>query len=322
MSIDNPIATGGIRANKTRQNTAHQATDSLRVPSVPLALGDKNVGSLFMVGNDLYLGTGTRSTKIAAGSPITGAIRLSDYDGDTYVQVDNGLNNNKVILAAPGAAPNAITINATNAAGGIDIDAGATSGGITMDAGGSIALTAGLAGNGIVLSCTNASGNINILSGLSGSILLNTILGDCNVLASSGNITLDAGKQTFISGCTLGYGTISSATTVTAFDSGKLHEVTAGAGYTITLPAPSFGTWFRFMLVGNGALVNITSTGANIYGTVHVNSPTTALSAAGVTKVNFAGVAALGSHIELFGTTSKYLLRAASFTAAGITLTP
>ncbi len=447
----------GVRANKTRRDTAHYGTHSSIVPSLPLAKANVNGGSLFVVDNDLYLGTGTRATKIASASP-TGIIRFEDSDGDTYVQVDNGSDNDKIVLTAIAAAVDAVQVNALTTGGGIDINGG--TGGITVDSAGSLSLDSTAASNltvtgaaldltlssvggsvvvtategavdavqvnaltagggidinagtgGITIDATGASNftvtgaanltasstlgsviltsnkaavdavQVNALPGGAGGIDINagtggitvdatgtsnfTVTGAANLTASStlgsviltsgkaavdsvkidglslsagggvtiqsgtgnttltstGNIALTPTLQTNIQGATFKAGAISVGVTLGVSDSGSLFEITAGAGYTITLPAPTAGLWFRFILITPGAGdVIISSSGANIYGTTEIANVTTNQSA--LTTIRFKAAATAGSHMEFFGaSTTKYMLRAITATAAGFTVT-
>ena len=379
----------GVRANKTRRDTAHYGTHSSIVPSLPLAKANVNGGSLFVVDNDLYLGTGTRATKIASASP-TGIIRFEDSDGDTYVQVDNGSDNDKIVLTAIAAAVDAVQVNALTAGGGIDINAG--TGGITIDATGASNFTVTGAANltasstlGSVILTSNKAAvdavQVNALPGGAGGIDINagtggitvdatgtsnfTVTGAANLTASStlgsviltsgkaavdsvkidglslsagggvtiqsgtgnttltstGNIALTPTLQTNIQGATFKAGAISVGVTLGVSDSGSLFEITAGAGYTITLPAPTAGLWFRFILITPGAGdVIISSSGANIYGTTEIANVTTNQSA--LTTIRFKAAATAGSHMEFFGaSTTKYMLRAITATAAGFTVT-
>ncbi len=158
------VLVSGFRTNKTQRDTVQKSTQSLTVPNIPTALGNKSVGSLFMSNNNLYLSTGTRSTKIASASP-TGIIRFEDSDGDTYVQVDDGSDDNKILLVSTSAGPNAIRFLAS--AGGVDIDSG--TGGFSADTSGQLILRSNQSAvNAIRLQAQTGAGGIDIDSGTNG----------------------------------------------------------------------------------------------------------------------------------------------------------
>lgn len=123
---------------------------SLNLPVVDLADADLDNGSLFVSGNGLYLGTGSSATKIATAS-ASGVIRLEDADGDTYVQVDNGSDNDRIVLKTPATGSlfgtigsSGVSLSTTGlmalstdstSASAISLQISGSSGGVTMNTG-------------------------------------------------------------------------------------------------------------------------------------------------------------------------------------------
>nr|QBK86839.1 MAG: hypothetical protein LCMAC103_01770 [Marseillevirus LCMAC103] len=123
-----------------------------------------------------------------------GEVCLVDADGDTSVCVDDGKDNDTIVLTTPAAggyaatigtagmdvdttgqvnldssqaAATAIVLNASNAAGGIDVDAG--TGGVDVDTTGQVNLTSSqAAANAIVLNASNAAGGMDVDTGTGG----------------------------------------------------------------------------------------------------------------------------------------------------------
>lgn len=264
--------------------------------------------------------TGTRTLTDAAGSPASGALTIST--GGTDVSFAAG--------GATGGASGNIAIST----GPTEVTLGANTGGPTgaiLIASGGAAATAGTSGNsgGVAL----ASGSS--VNGTSGGVALTT----GNVTGGTGNsgsITLTPGTSAGgLQGLVVATGlrtvgvtatAIVGATTLVQADSNGVFTVSQAAAYDIDLPSPTSGAGLRFLfqLVSPGANnVTITVAGgaATFEGTI-INDTTSVIPATGATLTFATGASVLGDNIEIISTsTSKYLVRAVTSAAGGITIT-
>ena len=118
---------------------------------------------------------------------------------------------------------------------------------------------------------------------------------------------------------------ITTTRAMTLADAGGVFTVAQSSAYDIDLPSPTTGEGCRYIFqwVSPGAFnVTITVAGAaaTFEGTI-VNDVTSVIPATGSTLTFASGAAALGDNIEIISTsTSKYLVRAVTSAAGGITI--
>ena len=183
------------------------------------------------------------STAISGNSNIT---HKGAAGSDLLLQATAG----SVQLTAAESAADAIRINASGAAGGIDIDA--LTGGVAIDTTGAVSIDAAAASN------------------------LTTSSGDLTIQATTGDITLTSDATAASTQCvTINNGLkivplvqtpISAARTLYASDSGGTYGV-SGAGYVITLPAVAAGLVYRFVITtATTGATTFRATGAHSYG--------------------------------------------------------
>ena len=200
------------------------------------------------------------------------------------------------------AAANAIRINASNAAGGIDVDAG--TGGVDVDSTGAIDLNSSAAGGG----------DVNLTaSNIAGAILLT---------AGTGGIIFSTTGRTQLDGATFQSAAIAGVTVVASAQSGTWFTVAQTSAYAITLPTPpTAGLYYKFAVITAGAFnVTISNGSAHLFGTI-VNDVTSVLPATGTTLTFATGAAAVGDSIEIYGLdATHYFVRAVTSAAGGITI--
>lgn len=113
---------------------------------------------------------------------------------------------------------------------------------------------------------------------------------------------------------------LSSATTLTAAQSGSIVALTGSIGFAVTLPAPAAGLNYLFVvqdLFGTTDWV-ITSASANMYGTVMELSTVQAV--AGATTINLELAAdTVGDWIEVYSDGTNWYVRGAMAQAASVT---
>ena len=119
--------------------------------------------------------------------------------------------------------------------------------------------------------------------------------------------------------------TIDANKTLTADDSGKVFMVGhATVPFAITLPAPTTaGLIFKFIYINDATAVTITSTAANIFGVLSVESATNRIACASKLSVLFAADALIGDSLEFISNGVNYYVtglgaNSASFTTATI----
>lgn len=118
-----------------------------------------------------------------------------------------------------------------------------------------------------------------------------------------------------------GVSTISAATTVTAADSGKTYYLSAAAGAAITIPAPSAGLKYKFVIASAFATTDwtVAATGAIVHGAVDVNS--TLVLGAGITTITFANAAeTVGDWVTVESDGTLWYLNGVAQAVGGITL--
>ena len=221
------------------------------------------------------------------------------------------VSTGRIDLESSMAAADAIRINASNAAGGIDVDAG--TGGIDVDAAGPLTLTSAL--SAVTLTST--------------ALISPTAIA---ITATSGGITMTAGNlginmsttgQTQLDGATFNAAAIAAVTGVTSAQSGTWFTVAQTSAYAITLPTPpTAGLYYKFAVITAGAFaVTISNGSAHLFGTI-VNDVTSVLPATGTTLTLVSGAAAVGDTIEIYGLdATHYLVKAVASAAGGITIT-
>lgn len=227
-------------------------------------------------------------------------------------------------LNAGEASTDAINISASNAAGGVAITSGTGGVGVLSTGTTTIQSTLGVevrssqaAADAVWIDASGVNSGITIDSGLGGMAVTSTGPVIFNI---ADDIVIGALGMTTITGATFEAGAISGVTPLSRADSGTLYTVDGSTGvYAITIPSPSAGVNFRFALIANGNDVTITSTGANIIGTITEGTPgVTAVT--GHTNIIFGAGAAVGSTIELYSTATRYIVRAFTATGTGITV--
>lgn len=139
---------------------------------------------------------------------------------------------------------------------------------------------------------------------------------------AAGGLTVTAGLATFSQGILTKSSTaaaIAAARTLTSADSGATFSVAKTGVYTITLPTPAAGLFFKFLVLDTGAnIVTIATTGgAYNFGMVNVNN--ILLTSAG-TNVLLASAGSVGDWVEYRGIdATHYLVTGACAAAADIT---
>jgi len=117
--------------------------------------------------------------------------------------------------------------------------------------------------------------------------------------------------------------TISTATTLTASDSGKLFTLSAAAGVAITLPAVTVdGFYARFTVGAAFATTNFTivSTTNVIQGSADVNS--TLVPGANENTISFVATAeTVGDYIDIYSDGTNFYAYGIAAAAGGITFT-
>tara|TARA_R110001583_G_scaffold5202_7_gene28472 strand:- start:2750 stop:3196 length:447 start_codon:yes stop_codon:yes gene_type:complete len=117
------------------------------------------------------------------------------------------------------------------------------------------------------------------------------------------------------------FATISTDTTLTAADAGKVLAVNGASALVVTLPrATSAGLWFRFILSDNTANVDITQGNADddfVGSVMCLTNADTATS--GDTKCRFAsGTALAGDWVEVYSNGVNWLIRGQSAVNSGL----
>ena len=199
------------------------------------------------------------------------------------------------------AVANAIRIDASDAAGGIDMDSG--TGGMAADSSGPISITSTLnAVNAIQLDASGAASSLTIDAG-------------------TGGIVFSTTGQTQLDGATFQAGAIAGLTGLTNADSGTWFSVDKTGGYAITLPTPPVaGVNYKFAVtVDAAAAVTISNGNAHLFGFI-VNDVTSVIPATGTT-LTIAAAGVVGDVVEIYGIdATHYLVKAYTSAAAGITV--
>lgn len=112
---------------------------------------------------------------------------------------------------------------------------------------------------------------------------------------------------------------ISAARTLTAADSGGVFTVAKTSAYAITLPTPSQGLKFKFVVLDTGAnAVTISDGAAHLLGTVSINNVNTAMTG---TTLTLASAGSVGDWVEFEGiSATQYLVTGACIAASDITI--
>jgi len=140
------------------------------------------------------------------------------------------------------------------------------------------------------------------------------------VLDSSGNIAMP------LTGAILGLVTksataaaITTTRSLTAADSGGCFSVAKTSAYAITLPTPSQGMRFKFVVLDTGAnAVTISDGAAHLLGTVSINNVSTAMTG---TTLTLASGGSVGDWVMFEGiSATQYLVTGACIAAADIAI--
>ena len=116
---------------------------------------------------------------------------------------------------------------------------------------------------------------------------------------------------------------VSAAVTLTSADSGKLYELAASAGVTVTLPAVESGLNFRFVVANAFDTSNYiidSAEGDNIDGILVVNGASVA--ASGEDQINFvASAESVGDFIDIWSDGNKWYVWGIGNASGSITAT-
>lgn len=118
-----------------------------------------------------------------------------------------------------------------------------------------------------------------------------------------------------------GVSTLATAATLTSANSGSTYYLNAAAGAAITLPAPSAGLKFKFVVAAAFATTSwtVAATGAIIHGAVDVNS--TLVLGAGITTITFVNTAeTVGDWVTVESDGTNWYLDGVGQALGGITL--
>uniref|UniRef100_A0A6C0E813 S-layer family protein n=1 Tax=viral metagenome TaxID=1070528 RepID=A0A6C0E813_9ZZZZ len=243
VTINTTNVAGGIDIDAGTGGIAIDTTGPLSLDSSATGAGS-NLTHVGSVGNDLTVSCGAGSLLLRGGEAAVDAVRINAFDTAGGIDIDAGtggltidttgsLSLDSSATAAPSnlthvgsagndltvsctsgslnliggeAVNNAVTINTTNVAGGIDIDAG--TGGIAVDTTGSLSLTGNSAtSNAVRINSNNAAGGIDIDAGTGGVAIDTTgsLSLDSSATGASSNLTHvgSAGNDLTVS-CTAG----------------------------------------------------------------------------------------------------------------------
>ncbi len=299
---ENLISPPGGSTGQALLSSSLAAANAVLIEANNVAGGiDINAGTAG-IAVDTTGGISVDSSSVAVASNIT-TVGAAGFD------LSIGSTAGSLNLTAGEAAVNAIVIDASNAAGGIDIDAG--TGGIAMNVTGaadiaavsslgSVVLSGGeVVADAVQVTASNTAGGVTITSGATGT----------GTLAVNGLVVRTATAAG-----------IGAARVLTAADSGGFFEVDKTGVYAITLPTPAQGISFTFMVLDTGAnIVTITSPGAFNFGIVDVNNVNLASTG---TNVLLASAGSVGDWVHYQGIdATHYLVTGACIAAADITFT-
>lgn len=306
-------ASGGLDVNVALQmnlDSAQVAADAIRILASDAAGGiDVDAGT----GGITIDSTGAISIDAAAASNLTTSV------GDLSLISSAG----SVVITGAEAAVDAVDINASNAAGGIDIDAG--TGGITMDTTAAISLDSATASNFTVtgaadLTLNSTAGAVNVTSGETNadSVVITSAGGmditatgaagkDIDIVCTSGSMNVTIGENVsdaLVINC-------SGAASGISIDCGTL-GVTFGTGIKMAVTSVATAAT-PYAVLGTDYFITTDSTG----GALEITLP--AAPATGRTLIVYdgAGQAAAGGNITINGNGKNI---AAGGTSAGTKL--
>ncbi len=240
------------------------------------------------------------------------------------------------------AAADAVRINASNAAGGIDVDAG--TGGINVLTTGQLDMRSSSAvADAVTLAASNAAGGVEINAGTNGIQITGTAgpiqltsseatadaividaanaAGGVIINSGTGGVTIITTGQTQLDGTTYQGGAIAGVTGLATAQSGTAFTVSDASGvYAITLPPTAAGLNYKFALIVAGSNnVTLTATGAHFFG-VLLNGAAAAQINAQTNIVFTSANGAIGDiiHVQAIDATHWYVSAGCS-TTAGIT---
>ena len=218
----------------------------------------------------------------------------------------------------------AVRINASDATGGIDIDAGTgglnvdTTGPMSFDStslGGTNITILGSAGGPGDLTITNTDGSLILTAGEPAADAVQITAGDAagGIILTAGTAATTANNGFIVKSDAAA--AIAGVTTLSADDSGGIFSVAKTSAYTITLPTPAQGLYFKFLILDTGAnIVTFTSPGAFNEGIVSIANVATA--ATGTSALS-ASAASVGDWISYEGIdATHYLVTGACIAAA------
>jgi len=183
-------------------------TGSVETLAATLTAGNSTGGTdIVMTGGDSITSTG--QINIASSQNAASAVSISASAGGVDISatgtagedIDITATGSSVNITSTEAIANAIVLNASNAAGGIDIDAG--TGGIIIDTTGAISLDSTATGSGSNLTHVGSAGNDLTLSCTSGSVIMSAgeAAADAVQITASnvaGGITLTPGASSSV----------------------------------------------------------------------------------------------------------------------------
>lgn len=226
-------------------------------------------------GIDINCGTG------GATLDSTGAISIDAAGASNFTTSSGDLSliasTNSVVITGAEAAVDAVQINASNAAGGIDVNAG--TGGVTVDTTAAISLDSATASNFTVtgaadLTLSSSAGAVNVTSGEANADSINvTSGGGMNIVATgaaakdtiitntNGSITITAGESVTDAFNLTASGaasrmTLTAGTGAISIASGQIVKVTSVA--TAASPYSLLGTDFFVACDATGGAMTIT----------------------------------------------------------------
>jgi len=377
------IATGGVTLGENNLNLATgNRTSGTHLVNVSTGTGTKtvncgnadglttvNIDAITLINDSINvntsINTGTSTGAVAIGNSLAGAITLDSAAG---ISLDAAAASNfttsgagvdilldatagRVILDGGEAAVDAVTIGATNAAGGVDVNAG--TGGITIDSTGAISIDAAAASNftatgaGIDLTLSSVGGSVLVEStedaanairlhangGVTETIQLHadqgTAVNSVYLLSDVGGLTLEAtglasadaiNITATAGGIDMDSALLTSITSTRDNAQAILVEATAGG---IDILASGAAAGEDIDIVATGSSVNITST-ENAADSIVITSTVGGIdiSAAGAGAGEDIDITATGSSVNIIATeaTADAIVLNASNAAGGIDL--
>jgi hypothetical protein len=337
IKLDARDNAGGIDINAGTGGITIDTTGSLSLDSSAIT-APSNLTHVGSAGNDLTVSCTSGSLNLLGGEAINNAVRINTTNAAGGIDIDAGtggitMDSTGVIdISATGALTldssaagassnlthtgsagndltvsctsgslnlrggeainNAITINTTNVAGGIDIDAG--TGGLTIDTTGTLSLDSSATGAGSNLTHVGSVGNDLTVSCGAGSLLLRG--GEAavdavriNAFDTAGGVDMDAGTGGITIDTT---GSLSLDSSATAASSNLTHVGSAGNDLTVSCTSGSLNL-LGGEAINNAVRINTT----NAAGGIDIDAGTggIAVDSTGVIDINATGALTLDS---------------------------